>query len=270
MKTLFEVAAACAFLGMIVPAAEAHEFWIEGQIDPDGATLTLDLKVGQNLDGVSLPYFPETVSAFHWVSGGKGDIVGQIGEIPSARLPFDSSEGAVVFHRTKPRQLVHSDPELFQRYLDMEGLHHIPVLHAERGLPPAGFVEEYSRHAKLYVSSANEPTLQDAYQGSPVEFVVEQIRRQHGSIRINARLETPFGPSRAQVTVFAMGADGVKRRIIVPDQHGRVDIQLQNRDSVLLNAVIMRPLPRGDAVWSSDWASLRIQFSNQGDRSSQR
>lgn len=260
MNSLFEVAAACAFWGMIVPAAEAHEFWIDGQIDPDTATLALDLKVGQNLDGISLPYIPETVSAFHWVSGGKGEITGQIGDVPSVRLPFDSRQGAVIFHRTEPRQLVHADADLFQRYLDMEGLTTIATQHLDRGLPDTGFTEEYARHAKLFVAAQASDASGDSYLGSPLEFVVEQVQRQNGDIRITARLETPDGPSRAQVTVFTMAAHGVTRHTLLPDDRGRVDIRLDDSDAVLLNAVTMRPATRGDAVWRSDWASLKVQF----------
>lgn len=72
MKLGYEVAAALVLIGMSIPAADAHEFWIDGTVvAEDGETLLdLDLKVGQTLDGISLPYIPETVASFTWLYPG--------------------------------------------------------------------------------------------------------------------------------------------------------------------------------------------------------
>ncbi|NNK68201.1 MAG: hypothetical protein HKO95_15855 [Rhodobacteraceae bacterium] len=262
MRLRFELAAVIVLSGMIVPSVDAHEFWIDGNVHgADGeSVLELDLKVGQMLDGVSLPFVPDTVETFDWIWGGAGPVKGAIGDVPAAVVPFDPQRGAVIFHRTKPRRLVHKDWDEFLSYLKMEGLEHAEDEHLARGLPLTGFSESYSRHAKLVVLPKDSPAIEDHYQGSPVEIVLDQVILDREHTRIIGRIFQDVTVRPSQVTVFQSKPDGLEVRKVEISKDGRFDVAVPESGSVLLNAVALSSASPVDAEWHSDWASVLIKF----------
>lgn len=259
MRHFYEIAAAVVLSGMVVPAAGAHEFWLEGRVEAAGhaPVLELDLKVGQMLDGVSLPFVPETFTRFEWVHGGDGPVGGTLGDVPAARVGFDAARGAVIFHRTLPRQVVHRDWALFLNYLEMEGLGETAARHVARGLPREGFTETYTRHAKLVVLPGSGGLVEDALIGSPVEFVLHRVIAFDGVRIIEGRLHAD-GDGARQVSVFYTGADGAEVRRVPTDDRGEFRLTVPGGGPVLLNAVGIVPARDGHAAWHSDWASVYI------------
>lgn len=261
MKFGIEIVAALVVAGMSIPAAEAHEFWIDGTVvEKDGASLlSLDLKVGQMLDGISLPYIPDTTEAFEWVHGGSGAISGEVGDIPAAQVPFDGKEGAVVFHRSAPRRLVHKDWAKFLEYLEMEGLEGIAEAHIGRGLPKTRFTETYARYAKFAFASSADEGIADRYVGSPIEIVLHQVRKRGGELTINGRVISDSDEGSRQVSVFYTSPDGATSFRIWSAQDGAFTISLPDNGPVLLNTVQMSAASAGVAEWHSDWASMFLR-----------
>ncbi len=260
MNPFLVMASAFALSGVLAPAAIAHEFWIDGTVvDAEGGpAIELDLMVGQNLDGVSLPYIPNTIDRFEWVQGGAGVITGTIGDVPAANVPLPRSGNAVIFHRTKPRRLVHKDWEKFNEYLRVEGATEIALVHEQRGLPLTGFAETYSRHAKIAVLGADLEDVEDRYMGSPFEFVLESARHFGDQIEISGRLIGLVDPLRHQVSVFQRTPTGVVRSTTLTDANGSFKLSTAGGGPVLLNSVKVTPVEHDDTAWHSDWASLFI------------
>lgn len=260
MKLFLAMASAIALSGVFAPAATAHEFWIDGTVVEveTGTAIDLDLKVGQNLEGASLPYIPNTIDRFEWVQGAVGDISATIGDVPAARVPLPRSENAIIFHRTKPRRLIHKDWQKFHDYLRAEGAAEIARTHKERGLPMIGFTETYSRHAKLAVLGESSDGLKDRYMGSPLEFVLETAEHEGHQIELTGRLMGQTDPERHQISVFQTTPDGVRHSTTLTDASGRFKVTTDGTVPLLLNSVQITPVQNDDTVWHSDWASIFV------------
>lgn len=262
MRRRFGIAAAMVVAGLAVSTAESHEFWIDGQVvEQDGeAVLSLDLKVGQTLDGVSLPYVPEKTASFEWVQGGTGDISGVTGAIPAARVPLDRGKATVIFHRTIPRRLVHQDWVKFLDYIEMEGLDGIEAAHAQRGLPRTGFTETYTRHAKLVLVAPESQKAEDRYLGSPLEIVLDELETGDPSLVIRGRVLGEGRPIARQISLFYGTADGTRTERLRTGPDGSFAISVPRSASILLNTVRMSPPDSRDAAWHSDWASTFVKL----------
>ena len=257
-----DIAATAVLLSVMLAEAEAHEFWIDGTLVQENATelLALDLKVGQNLDGLSLPYIPDTIERFEWVDGGNGAISGNLGETPAARVAVDPHLGAVIFHRTAPRKLLHRDWSKFLDYLTTEGLTGIAEAHERRGLPRTGFSETYTRHAKFVLITPDSRTVQDRYLGSPVEIVLDAVQKDGRDVMIRGHVIENNRPAERQLTAFYIGSNGIAVRRTVPTREGAFALAIPPTGPVLLNAVAMSPTDTSEASWHSDWASMFIRF----------
>lgn len=262
MKLFLAMAGVIALSGGFATVASAHEFWIDGTVVEveSGSVIELDLKVGQNLEGVSLPYIPNTIDRFEWVQGGAGDISATIGDTPAARVSLPQSEDAIIFHRTKPRRLIHKDWEKFKDYLRAEGASDIARIHKQRGLPMTGFAETYSRQAKLVALGEGSDGLQDRYMGSPLEFVLETAELAGSQIEITGRLMGPAEPRQHQISVFQTAPDGIKQSTILTDASGHFKIATDGVGPLLLNSVQIMPVHSDDTVWHSDWASIFVML----------
>ena len=260
MRRGFEIAAAVVCVGMTVPMADAHEFWINGTTrQQDGQTLLeLDLKVGQMLDGISLPFVPENVTRFEWIQGGIGPIVGGLGDLPAATVQLQDQGPTIIFHRTAARRLVHNDWEKFLEYLTLEGLRDAAALHEARGLPKTGFSESYTRHAKLVLLGDGPAKLEDRYLGSPLEIVLEKVERRGAGLVIEGRVEGTGSQRSRQINVFQTEGQNVSTRNLGTKEDGTFAINLPSAGSVLLNVVDLTSRSPSDADWHSDWASAFI------------
>lgn len=261
MKRYFEIAAAVIFCGALVSTAEAHEFWIDGTIvEADGGIeLELDLKVGQMLEGVSLPYIPDTIESFEWVQGGTGIINGTIGDIPATRVSLPPKESVIIFHRTRPRRLVHQDWEEFKESLRAEGLSETASIHLQRGLPLTGFTETYTRHAKLVLLREDLVDIEDQYLGSPLEFVLERVERKGDQVNVSGRLEGPIETRQRRISVIQMTSAGSKSQAKMSDHDGAFELTIVGDGPILLNAVSLTSVS-GVADWHSDWASALLRI----------
>lgn len=258
MKYFAVAASLITFCAAFAPASYAHEFWIDGTIVKADNVLELDLKVGQHLEGVSLPYIPDAIDTFEWVQGGSGRIAGTIGDLPAARVPLPRSESAIIFHRTKPRRLVHRDWEKFQQYVRAEGVPETVKVHEQRGLPLSEFAESYARHAKLVVLGEVSHSLEDRYMGSALEFVLETAEQTGNHIEITGRLIGQTDVGQHQISVFETTSDGARHSKALTDANGHFNVVTDGNGPLLLNSVQITPVLNNDTVWHSDWASVVV------------
>ncbi len=131
----------------------AHDFWIEPSTfrPAVGSEVALTLRVGQDFSGNGQPYIPAWFSDYR-VSGPDGDraIEGIVGDDPAGGFVATGAGMHVVGYRST-RDFVELAPELFRKYLAMEGLEFVERLRAERGESEVKAREFYSRCVKSLI-----------------------------------------------------------------------------------------------------------------------
>lgn len=248
--------------------ASAHEFWISPQTYSveSGSPISADLRVGQNFEGGSFPYIPANFDRFELVHG--NDVVkvkSRIGDRPALNQPAPSPGLWVVVHETTDQRLTYRDRETFVNFVTHKDLSGTLEAHAARGLPDAGFVENYRRFAKSLVAVGGF-TGDDREIGLRTELVAESNPYDPAfSGTMNVQLLFEGAPRiDAQIEVFERGPNGqVSIGTTRTDANGRASIAVKPGHEYLVDAVKMLPL-EGDAsgiqaVWYSLWASLTFK-----------
>ena len=252
------------FIAATAMPALAHEFWIDPlgwQVEP-GQALAANIRVGQNMKGMALPYIPSDTRRFELITP-KGAYAagGQIGDRPALQMTAVDDGLHVVVHVTGDNKLTYSDFELFSGFVIHKDLAGTLESHQARDLPETGFSELYSRYAKALIAVGDgagadrdlgllteitalaNPYTDDLSDGFPVRLTYQ------GAPRADAQIEVFFRPIGGDVSAFMVrtDADGLAR---VPVKPGHV---------YMLDAVVMRPLePEDDdgPFWESLWANL--------------
>jgi len=246
------------------PAA-AHEFWVAPEqytVEP-GERVVATLRNGQMMRGTELPYLSSWFHAFTVnTAGGTRDVEGFEGDMPAlSYIAAKPGLNVIAYHSTVDR-VTYDEGERFRKYLAYEGLDGIAEAHHARGLPEAGFTEEYTRFAKalVQVGPAAERD-RDVPLGLRFELVAESNPYIQGTETVTVTLLRRGEPvAGRQIAVFRC-ADKVTRIRATTDTRGQAVIPIAGGGVFLLNAVDIWPVEPDPAetdtvVWASDWASL--------------
>ena len=264
-RSILLVALCLATLCFVASPALSHEFWIEPekyQVDSDD-TLRAGLRNGQMFKGARLPYFDNRIRRFQTIQDGQSrPYVGRMGDMPALVLEDLQPGLLIALHETTPDLITYKTWEKFASFAAHQGFGDVQAEHTRRGLPVSGFVERYSRHAKLLVAIDHGRGADRAF-GLETEFVALQ-----NPYALDATAEPATMPlqlfyqgfprAMAQVEIFERAPDGtVQNSLAKTDAAGLVQIPVRARHSYLLNAVVLRPV-EGDAkvVWETLWASM--------------
>ncbi|MGR3623073.1 DUF4198 domain-containing protein [Pseudophaeobacter sp.] len=257
-----------ALTGAVAPAS-AHEFWIEPekyQVNSDDS-LKLGLRNGQMFKGARLPYFANRTRRFDWIQGDQlTPYQGRMGDMPAMVLQDVQPGLLIALHETTPDLITYDSWDKFAEFAEEKGFGAMRDRQARRGLPENGFVERYSRHAKLLVSVGHGAGRDRAF-GLETEFVALQNpyalspREAQGETAANLPLRLLYQANpraNAQVEIYERAPDGaVRRSLAQTDAKGEVQVPLRSNHSYLLNAVVLRPVSNDpEAVWETLWASL--------------
>jgi hypothetical protein len=240
----------------------AHEFWIEPlayQVAP-GAELVANLRNGERFSGTPLAFFDSRIARSEMRTGDKvSPFQGRMGDLPAlvATAPA-APDLAVLVHQTAPQKLTYRDWETFAAFAEHKDFDDIRARHLARGLPETGFAERYTRFTKALVA-VGDGTGADAPTGLETEFVALANPYTDPLPEGLPVLLLYQGAPRAdaQVEVFAQAPDGtVEITLTRTDAEGRATIPLAAGHTYLIDAVVLRPAPDGDAVWETLWAAL--------------
>ena len=259
----------CLFL--LPSIGQSHEFWIEPfawQIAPD-EVLQAHIRVGENMKGAALSYFPKNTKRFEVVTPqGQYKVGGSIGDRPVLRGTARDTGLYVIIYVTGSDILTYSEEEKFIDFVEHKDLDDTLEVHAERGLPKVGFDEKFSRYAKSLVSVGDgkgqdrvfgllteitalaNPYTADLSEGLPVQLTYR------GQPRTDAQIEIYERDAEQQVSV----------RTVRTDETGKAVIDVKPGHDYMLDAVVMRPIEpekEGDAVWESLWANLTFQVPQE-------
>lgn len=261
------LASLVAFL-FFVPAATAHEFWIEPEtytVDP-GDPIIAELRVGQDFKGAAQTYFPDRFARFDVKMGESTRAVeGRIGDRPAMTFVPEGEGLAVVIHETKGHTLRYSSRDLFENFVEHKDLGDVLERHAARGLPELEFREAYTRYAKSLVA-VGDGAGADTAVGLHTEIVaLTNPYTDELSDGLGVRVLLDGKPrADAQVEVFARDGDGnVTQSFYRTDAAGETVIPVDPATEYMVDAVVMEDTgnddPEAGPVWHSAWANLTFR-----------
>jgi hypothetical protein len=259
--------AICAAALAFAPMVSAHEFWIEPteyQVQKN-MPITANLKNGELFSGTRQSYFRDRNTRFQAIMGANvSHITGRMGDRPAIQLPAPNFEGLMVLaHEAAPSTITYRDRAKFLKFVDHKDFKHAVDIHTARGWPQTGFKERYTRHSKSLVAVGHGEG-NDQALGLATEFVA--LNNPYSSEftgTVNVKLLYQLDPrADAQVEVYARGPDDeVTVTLQRTDEDGHASIPVQAGFDYLLDAVVLRPasdapLPDGEPVWETLWATL--------------
>jgi uncharacterized GH25 family protein len=251
-----------AFLFMNGTAA-AHDFWIEPQAfrPKPGTAVGLNLFVGQDFKGDSVPYFPQKFERYV-VAGPAGTqaVPGVLGDEPAGRVTPAAPGLYVVGLRTKPDSVTFDTAEEFEQYLSKEGLERNLALHQRRHKAGKKIGESYFRCAKSLIVAGGAGEEADRMLGFPLELVAETSPYRTPALRLRLRLLYEGKPLAGALVVASNKAEPLAKLKARTDDDGRVEFTLPRAGTWLVTSVHMIPASFFSGHdWESLWASLTFE-----------
>ena len=253
-------------LSIAMPLA-AHDFWLDPSTfhAQPGESVSLTLRVGENLQGDTLPYINDWFSDYSVLSdSGARSIEGIMGDDPAGRFIAEASGIHLVGYRST-NSFVELESQKFHDYLAKEGLESVIEIRDQRGDGDSKGLEYYSRCAKTLVSVGDKwsGNIFNKALGYTLELIPE--RNPYGmspgeSLPIQLLyLSEPI----KDVLVVAFTQDEPEKKVSArTDESGRVDLKLDLSGVWLVKAVhiIETPADEKNADWESFWASLTFRL----------
>lgn len=248
-----------------MPAALAHEFWIEPSSFRPAAAAPFDvhLRVGQEFRGDAMIYLPESFERFVTVNArGQKPVAGIPGDDPAARLSV-TEPGLLLIAYQSTRYSLEMDAGAFKQYLQKEGLDHLVA--AAPGADKKPVREVYRRCAKSLLAVGGRADGLDFKKplGLRLEIVpLTPLYPSKAKQAVEVQLLYENRPlAGAQITAFSKTKP--KQHLLQrTDRAGRARFVLPHADVWLLNAVHMIEAPaEAKADWESFWASLSFETS---------
>ena len=265
--SLSSVVKVCAAaLCLIVPQAQAHEFWIEAEdwIVAPGDTAVAHFRLGQEFKGSSMSYLPQRTARYDVAQGdtvAQADVV--IGDRPAFSMT-DADEGLlIVIHETTSSSLTYNERdgrsgwERFNGFIEHKAMTGVPEAHLARGLPKEGIKEDFARFAKALIA-VGDGAGEDRAFGLRTEIVaLENPYTDDMTDGIDVQVLLDGEPrAGSQVELFEKTADGeVTITLHTADENGMATLPVSPGLTYFADSVAMLPL-EGDAMWESLWAAL--------------
>lgn len=269
MKRLIKFKAAIAFmsLSLAIGPASAHEFWLEpADFHPAaGAMVAIDIRVGQNFKGDTMPFIPARFAAFSITdANGSRPAEGTTGDIPALRFRPDTGGLQVVTYVSIAERIHFTEMAKFAEYLALEGLNDIRARHALRGLPEDRITELYTRCAKTLVMAGANIGQPDRTTGMRLELVAldNPYGQPPGSDLRFALLWEGKPLPDTQLALFHRASGGGTTRLTArTGTEGIASFATMPDGVYLVSAVHMIEAEANrNAHWESYWASLTFGY----------
>ncbi len=251
-------------------SAAAHEFWImpDSFRASSGATVDIELQVGEYFTGETIPFTKQFVTSFrHFSSQGTKDLTNDLpaSQRNSLALTFTQSGTQMLAIDTHPNQ-VSLSADKFHAYLHEEGLDAIIKMREAAGTANKPARERYRRHIKtlvqvdgksdatslirtgqrLEIVPVSDPGAKSA--GDTLDFKVSFENKP----LVNALAKAWYKQAGQIVTVRSR-----------TNQDGVASFTLPFPGAWMINVVHMTPAATTAKVdWESYWSSLTFQLSS--------
>jgi uncharacterized GH25 family protein len=253
-------------LFLTLPLA-AHDFWL----DPStfnaeiGDQISLTLRVGENLQGDTLPYINDWFSDYRIVSDdGERPVEGIMGDDPAGKF-IAGTPGLHLIGYRSTNNFVELESQKFHDYLVQEGLEYVVEIRKGRGDGDAAGREDYSRCAKTLVSVGDQHS--GKIFNHPLGYTLELIPEKNPYTMIPGdtlpvQLLYLTEPIEDVLVVAFTQEEPDKKVSARTNRDGRVYLPLATAGVWLIKAVhiIETPPSNTTADWESFWASLTFRL----------
>lgn len=253
-----------AALCILTLPAQAHEFWIEPDVYfvASGEPVQARFRNGQEFAGAALSFIPGRSERFDMVTvDGLVPVPARMGDNPAFAVENLPEGLLTILHETKDMSVTYREWEKWVGFVEHKAFDGVLEAHRARGLPEAGFREDYRRFAKALVA-VGDGAGADAAHGLLTEFVAganPYTDDLTGGLPVQILLDG-VPKTDAQIEMFERAPDGeVAVTLHRADADGRAVLPVQPGHAYLLNSVAIRPVEPADgdgAVWRTLWAAL--------------
>lgn len=232
-------------LGTVLLAgpARAHDFWIEpSTFDPGaGTAVSIDLKVGEEFIGDSVPHRAETTDFFVLHAGNEKDrpISGADGLSPAGTIVADGRRTTLIAYSGTGGSVT-LPADRFERYLESYGLEWVIRERAIRRETLQPGRENFYRHARTLLSGiAADPTLPGHSLGQTLEILVDGDPTQGNLPVVTGRVLWRGNPLAGGLLIARQSADPRHPQSVRTASDGRFLLPLQHGGIWLLQIVWM-------------------------------
>ncbi len=262
-KLFLSIAMCAGMLGL--PAAQAHEFWLEPVTTKlaAGASAPLVLRVGENFEGVLVGFSaPQMVALRHFSKGAERDLRALLPAEPVASIavPLDAPGTHLVAYDSQPSQL-ELEAGKFYAYLHEEGLDFINAQREASGAAAQPGRERFRRHVKSLLA-VGKPAAGDktwaTRTGQRLEIMPLQnplLLKPNGALGVQVLFDDkPLAGALVKAWHRRSGQTLVIRAKTSAD--GQATFNLPYAGGWMVSVVHMIPAPGEDKARGIDWDSL--------------
>lgn len=253
---------------LILGAADelaAHEFWLEPQEYqvPMGGSAKIDLRNGEDFEGVTLSWFDRRIAQTLVISQGRAvPYEGLAGDLPAIHL--DDLRGLVtIAYASTLSSLTYTSWDKVMNFVRHKDFPWFAEAHLARGLGQNRVTEGYWRYSKTLIAGGDGAG-QDHLAGFETEFLAltnPYAPDFDGEMRV--RLIYRDAPrADAQVELWRKSDAGdVTHEFLRTDARGEVRFRVSPGASYQIDAVVMRPAESPEALakpvmWETLWANM--------------
>lgn len=254
-----------------LPAALAHEFWLEPSVysAKAGTSVALALRVGEDFRGELRPFTRARVAALrHYTADGMTDTLAKVpgsGETPALDFTL-TRPGTQVFAMDSTPSTIVLSADKFTAYLHSDGLEHIAKLRQAAGNENSPGRERYRRCVKtlLRVGEKSDGTFA-VRTGQRLEIVPDSdpLAAKAGA-RISFKLYFEQRPLAHALVQAWHHRDQAQLHVIKSRSNleGSVTFDLPYAGPWMLSVVHMVPLQNvAEADWESLWGNLTFALN---------
>lgn len=249
---------------LLAGSAFAHDFWIEPSSFTPGAgtAVTIDLKVGEEFVGDSVPRHARTIDRFELYAGNDAPrpISGADGLSPAGTVIADGERGTLVAY-SGAGGTVTLTADRFEDYLKSHGLEWVVRERASRNESLKPGRENFYRHAKTLLGGVSaDPSLGGKGLGQTLEILVDGDPTQDRTPTVTGRVLWHGSPLVGGLMIARASADPRHPQSVRTGPDGRFSVSLQHGGIWLLQIVWMeRAGWFSGEDWQSHWSSLTFQ-----------
>ena len=255
-----------SLLFVAMPLA-AHDFWLDPSTfhAQPGDPVSLTLRVGENLQGDTLPYIDDWFSDYRVLSdSSERSIDGTMGDDPAGGFIAGTPGMYLVGYRST-NNFVEMESQKFHDYLAKEGLESVIEIRNQRGNADTAGREDYSRCAKTLVSVGDKwsGNIFNKSLGYTLELIPEiNPYAMSPGDSLPVQLLYLSEPIKDVLVIAFTQADPEQKVSARTDASGRVSLKLSRPGTWLVKAVHIIEMPPDDkkADWESFWASLTFEI----------
>ena len=252
----------------LITSARSHEMWLEPekfQLNTNDV-LEVNIKLGEKLQGINLPFIPSYFEEFYWSQDGKKvSVDSRLGDSPAFSESISTDGLTSIIYVSKSTNLTYTDFKKFEKFAEHKDLGPVRQLHQGYGFSLNKFSETYRRFVKAIVGVGSAQG-NDRYFGLTTEFILLNNPYEDNSKNvIELKLVYDEKPRQnAQVEVFERSPSGmVKIFTVKTSRNGIAAIPIKRGYEYLFDAVKLRKAeqsPSQVAVWETLWAALMVKI----------